>query len=115
MFDENSSIEVVSILLLLEKKYSFFQLKRSIKKNISNDFQSNFKVNALRNSSLLSSSTMCMLLSTNIRYESPYFNLKLKKRYLLGNFRTFSISSHTNLTFPSVNIGSNFTNIRICC
>jgi NADH dehydrogenase/NADH:ubiquinone oxidoreductase subunit G len=107
MFDENSSIEVVGILLILEKKYTFFQLKRSTKIKLSNDFQSNFKLNALRNSNLLASSTMCLLLSTNTRYESPYLNLKLKKRYSSGNFRTFSISSQTNLTFPSVNIGSN--------
>jgi NADH dehydrogenase/NADH:ubiquinone oxidoreductase subunit G len=107
MFDENSSVEVVSILLILEKKYTFFQLKRSSKIKLSNDFQSSFKLNALRSSNLLASSTMCLLLSTNTRYESPYLNLKLKKRYSSGNFRTFSISSQTNLTFPSVNIGSN--------
>ena len=107
MFDENSSVEVVSILLILEKNYTFFQLKRSRKIKLSNDFQSNFKLNALRNSKLLASSTMCLLLSTNTRYESPYLNLKLKKRYASGNFRTFSVNSQTNLTFPSVNIGSN--------
>lgn len=107
IFDESSSIEVVSILLILEKNYTFFQLKRSCKVKLSNDFQSNFKLNALRNSNLLDSSTMCLLLSTNTRYESPYLNLKLKKRHSSGNFRAFSISSHTNLTFPSINIGSN--------
>jgi NADH-quinone oxidoreductase chain G len=112
MFDENSSVEVVSILLLLEKKYSFFQLKRTLKIKMTNDFQSNFQINALRHSNMLSSSNMCLLLNTNTRYESPYLNLKLKKRYSAGNFRTFSISSQTNLTFPSVNIGSNLEKLE---
>lgn len=107
MFDETSSVEVMSILLLIEKKYSFFQLKRANKIKVSNDFQSSFKLNCLRRSNMLDSSTTCLLLSTNTRYESPYLNLKLKKRYSSGNFRTFSISSRTDLTFPSVNIGSN--------
>ena len=107
MFDESSSVEVMSILLLLEKKYTFFQLKRSNKIKLPNDFQSNFKLNSFSNSNKIASSTMCLLLSTNTRYESPYLNLKLKKRYSSGNFRTFSITSQTNLTFPSVNIGSN--------
>jgi len=71
MFDENSSVEVVSILLLLEKKYSFFQLKRTLKIKMTNDFQSNFQINALRHSNMLSSSNMCLLLNTNTRYESP--------------------------------------------
>jgi NADH dehydrogenase/NADH:ubiquinone oxidoreductase subunit G len=92
MFDESSSVEVISILLLLEKKYSFFQLKRTLKLKITNDFQSSFQINALRHSNMLSSSNMCLLLNTNTRYESPYLNLKLKKRYSAGNFRTFSIS-----------------------
>lgn len=112
MFDENSSVEVVSILLLLEKKYTFFQLKRSLKIKISVDFQSNFQINALRHSNTLSYSNMCLLLSANTRYESPYLNLKLKKRFSAGNFRTFSISSQTNLTFPSVNIGSNLQKLE---
>lgn len=112
MFDENSSVEVVSILLLLEKKYTFFQLKRTIKMKLPNDLQSNFQMNALRHSNTLPSSNMCLLLSTNTRYESPYLNLKLKKRYSAGNFRTFSISSQTNLTFPSVNIGSNLQKLE---
>ena len=107
MLDETSSVEVVSILLLLERKYTFFQLRRSRKFKLTNDFQSSFMLNAFQNSNLLASSTMCLLLNTNIRYESPYLNLKLKKRHTSGNFRTFSISSQTNLTFPSLNIGSN--------
>jgi len=112
MFDESSSVEVISILLLLEKKYSFFQLKRTLKLKITNDFQSSFQINALRHSNMLSSSNMCLLLNTNTRYESPYLNLKLKKRYSAGNFRTFSISSQTNLTFPSINIGSNLQKLE---
>ena len=112
MFDENSSLEVISILLLLKKKYTIFDIRKTINTKLLNDFQSDFKINALRNTYLLASSNACLLLGTNTRYESPYFNLKLKKRYSIGNFRVFSISSFTNMTFPSINIGANLQKIE---
>ena len=112
IFDENSSIEVISILLLLEKKYSFFQLRRSAKIKISNDFESNLQINNVTNPNLLTSSDLCLLIGTNTRYESPYLNLKLKKRFLKGNFQIFSIGSQTSLTFPSISIGSNLKKLK---
>jgi NADH dehydrogenase/NADH:ubiquinone oxidoreductase subunit G len=107
VFGENNSVEVISILLVLEKKHPFFCIRRSVKIKILNDFQVSYRVNALKNSYLLASSNTCMFLGTNTRFENPYYNLKFKKRYSMGNFRAFSICSKTSLTFPSISIGSN--------
>ena len=112
--DENSSIEVISILLLLEKKYSFFTLRRAVNTSISNDFESNSQINNISNPNFLESSNLCLLLGTDTRYESPYLNLKLKKRFVKGNFQIVSIGPKSNLTFPSISLGSNlnkFTSI----
>jgi len=47
------------------------------------------------------------LLGVNPRYEGSKLNLKLKSRYLKGNFKTITIGSLFNLTFSSVALGSN--------
>ena len=112
VFDENSSNEVVSILMLLQKKYSFFQLRKTTKLKIPNDFESNLQLNHVTKPNLLDSSDLCLLIGTNTRYESPYLNLKLKKRFSRGGFKVFSIGSPTNLTFPSISLGSNFVKLR---
>jgi len=112
LFDESSSIEIVTILLLLEKKYSFFELRRAVKSKVSNDFESNLQINTISNPKVLESSNLCFLIATNTRYESPYLNLKLKKRFLKGNFKIISLGSKTNLTFPSLTLGSNLKKLN---
>jgi NADH-quinone oxidoreductase chain G len=112
IFDESSSIEVVTILLLLKKKYSFFQLRKVNKTKIINDFESNLQLNNVTKPNFLDSSDFCLLIGANTRYESPYLNLKLKKRFAKGGFQTYSIGSPTDLTFPSVSIGSNFKKLK---
>lgn len=112
VFDESSSNEVVSILLLLRKKYSFFRLRKATKLGISNDFECNLQLNHTTKPDSLDSSELCLLIGTNTRYESPYLNLKLKKRFAKGGFKVFSIGSPADLTFPSVSLGSNFIKLR---
>ena len=112
IFDESSSLEVVCLLILLNKKYPFFRLRRSIKIKISNDFESNVQINNITDPNILITSNMCFLIGTNTRYESPYLNLKLKKRFLKGNFQIFTLGSITNLTFPSISIGSNLNKFK---
>jgi NADH-quinone oxidoreductase subunit G len=113
MFDESSSLEVICILILLNKKYPFFRLRRSAKIKISNDFESNLQINNITDHLTLARSNLCFLIGTNTRYESPYLNLKLKKRFLKGNFRIFTLGSVTNLTFPSISIGSNLNKFKV--
>lgn len=43
----------------------------------------------------------------NPRYDGSLLNLKLKSRYLKGNFKVINIGSLCNLTFSSTNISSN--------
>ena len=112
IFDESSSVEVISILMILEKKYTFFQLRRSATTKLINDFQSDFQMNSVRDFVTLTSSDTCVLLGTNPRYESTYLNLKLKKRYAMGRFQVFSINSRMDLTFPCINLGSNLEKLK---
>jgi NADH dehydrogenase/NADH:ubiquinone oxidoreductase subunit G len=112
LFDESSSVEIISILMILERRYTFFQLRRSATTKLINDFQSDFQMNSVRNFVALTSSDTCILLGTNPRYESTYLNLRLKKRYAMGRFQVFSINSRINLTFPCINLGSNLEKLK---
>jgi NADH-quinone oxidoreductase subunit G len=112
LFEETVSIEIVNILLLLKKKYSFFEIRRTNKLKIACDFESNLQLNNVSNPNLLSLSNLCLLIGTDIRYESPYLNLKLKKRFSKGNFQVFNIGSNTNLTFPCTILGSNLKKLK---
>ena len=60
----------------------------------------------------MESSNLCFLIGTNTRYESPYLNLKLKNRFLNGDFKIISIGSKFNLTFPSLSLGSNLKKLN---
>jgi NADH-quinone oxidoreductase chain G len=106
LVDENTDLEALSILLILKKRYAFFKLKRSIKTFFNSNIDFFFKTNSINRMDSLYQANICLFIGTNVRYESPYLNIKLKKRNIEGNFRTFSIGSRLNLTFPSLNIGS---------
>ena len=112
VFDENTSIEVMSILLILTKKYSFFKLRKLNKTEILNDFESDFQINTATHPNYLNNSDTCLLIGTNTRYESSYLNLKIKKRFAKGNFKVFSIGTSNNLTFPTITLGSNLKKLK---
>ena len=112
IFDENTSLEVMGILMILAKKYSFFELRKSNKTEIMNDFESDFQINTVTNPDFLNNSDACLLIGTNTRYESSYLNLKLKKRFVKGNFKVFSVGPSSNLTFPTISLGSNFKKLK---
>lgn len=106
LVDENTNIETFSILILLTKQYPFFKIRRPLKTffNLNLDFY--LKINQMDDMHKLYESNACLLIGTDVRTESPYLNLKLKKRNTIGNFSTFSIGSKLNLTYPNLNIGS---------
>jgi len=106
LVDENTNIETFSILSLLTKQYPFFKIRRPLRTfyNLNLDFF--LKTNQIDNMHKLYESNACLLIGTDIRTESPYLNLKLKKRNTIGNYSTFSIGSKLNLTYPNLNIGS---------
>merc|ERR1712157_685507 len=97
---------------VIRKKYSFFNIRKSTKSLNTVDFEQDFQINTATNSAKLQSSNSCLLIGTNPRYESPYLNLKLKKRFLKGNFNVFSFNSQKDLTFPITFLGSNFHKLK---
>ena len=105
---ENISLEVLSLLIIIAQNYSFINLKRAENFTLNNDLESNFQLSlTLNNKAKLSNSTLCLLVSTNPRYEGYFLNLKLRQRFFKGNFQVLSVGSLINLTFPLIFLGSN--------
>lgn len=109
---ENLSIEILSLLLIISKNYSFLKIRRAENVKLKNDLETNFQLNPSTNKTMLKSSTLCLLLATNPRYEGYYLNLTLRQRVLKGNFKCFTIGSLINLTFPVSFLGSNLNIIK---
>lgn len=103
----NTSIEVLSLLKTLNQKYSFFKLRKSNVQNINNDLQQNYLLNSSVNEIKMINSNICLLIGLNPRYEGSKLNLKLRTRYLKGDFKVFTLSSLIDLTFQNMNISSN--------
>ena len=107
---ENLSIEVLTLLLILEKNYSFIKLRRAENIQLENDFENDFLLSPSQNK--LKYSTLCLLISSNPRYEGYYLNLKLRQRFLKGNFKCLTIGSLTDLSFPISFLGSNLNILK---
>jgi len=107
------SLEVLNLLNILTHKYSFFKLRQFEPQNINIDLEKNYLLNSdLNNSKILTSNT-CLLIGVNPRYEGSKLNLKLKSRYLKGNFNVVQIGSLLNLTFFNTNITSNTKTLKV--
>ncbi len=74
---ENLSLEVLSMLINISQNYSFIKLKRAEDVKVANDLESDFQLNSVTDKLKLNSSTLCLLISTNPRYEGYYLNLNL--------------------------------------
>lgn len=112
VLEETVTVEVTSLLLFLKKKYSFFQLRRVNFLPSINDFETNLQINNITNPKMLDFCNLCLLIGINPRYESPYLNLKLKKRFLKGDISFFSLNSKTDLTYPVTYLGNNFKKLK---
>ena len=106
VFDNNVSLEVLNLLILFSKKYSFVRM-RKLEKNLTTvDSEASFLINEPKVLiDKLSASNICILFGLNSRYESSNFNIKLRKRYLQGNFKVFSFGSGSDLTIPTETSG----------
>jgi NADH-quinone oxidoreductase subunit G len=49
---------------------------------------------------------VCLLVGTNPRWEAALINARLRKRFLRGGFRVFSIGPRLDLTFPAETLGA---------
>ena len=110
--DGNSSLEVINLLLLLAKKYSFIKLRRSEDGLKCVDLHSDFLINMKTADVNLNTSKTCLLLNINPRYEASSLNLELRSRYLKGDFKVFSIGSFSELTFPVNHLGLNLNVLK---
>ena len=102
----NTNLEVLNLLNVLTHKYSFFKLRRAESPSVNIDLEQNYLLDLDINNKILTSDT-CWLIGLNPRYEGLKLNLRLRSRYLKGNFKIIQIGSLVNLTFPKVNITSN--------
>jgi hypothetical protein len=75
-------------MLLLSQNYSFIKLKRADVK-VTNDLESDFQLNLVTDKLKLNSSTLCLLISSNPRYEGYYLNLNLTTN--VENFKCLRI------------------------
>ena len=85
---ENVSIEILSLLMIISNSYSFIDVKRVENVRLNNDLESNFQINSGLNEKKLTTSSLCLLIGSNPRYESYSLNLELRQRFLKGDFIT---------------------------
>lgn len=104
---ENVSVEIINFLALISQSNPFIKIKRAEKMPVSLNLETDFQISSATSGVKLASSSLCLLLGTNTRYEGSYLNLKLRQRYLKGNFRTLILGSSLDLTFPVSFLGSN--------
>lgn len=110
---EHLSIEVLNLLLVLSQTHSFIKLKRAENFKLNNDLESNFQVESATSSAKLISSSLCLLVGTNTRYENSHLNLKLRQRYYKGNFKVITIGSLFDFTFSTSVLGSSMNNLKV--
>ena len=114
VFSKNINMEVLSLLMLFSKKYSFIKLRKYEQTVSNNDLECNFitQITSPTRIKDINTSQMCLLLSLNSRYEGSKLNLELRKRYMKGNFKIYTLGSSVDLTFPSNNIGINVNSLK---
>jgi hypothetical protein len=109
---EDISLELLTLLNIVSKKYAFVKIKRIEKNFINNNLESAFKLNSAMDITRMQQSSFCLLVNTNPRYEGFFLNLRLRQRVLKGNFKVFSLGSLLNLTFTTKFLGSNLTILK---
>ena len=109
---ENLSLELLSIITILAQTKSFIKLRRAENLKINNDLETNLQLNLTSQKTKFNTSTLCLLVSNNPRYEGYHLNLNLRQRHLKGNFKCLIIGSLIDLTFPVSFLGSNFNILK---
>jgi NADH dehydrogenase/NADH:ubiquinone oxidoreductase subunit G len=104
---KNASLEILNLLNFLTHKYPFFKLRQPETQKLNIDLEQNYLLNSNLSDSKILTSDTCLLIGINPRYEGSKLNLKLRSRYLKGNFNVIQIGSLLNLTFSNTNISSN--------
>lgn len=109
---ENLSLETLNMLYLLKQNCSLIELRKVEPHKVLNDFESQYQLSPSIEKPKLHLSTLGILVNTNPRYEGYVLNLGLRQRFLKGNFKLLNIGSMLDLTFPTYNLGSNFSILK---
>ena len=113
VFNSNIDSETLTLLTLLVKKYPFIQLRKNEMNTQNVNLESRFLVQSLNKAlNTVDKSDLCLLVNTNTRFENPELNIKLRQRFLKGNYKVFTLNSITDLTYPTVSLGSNTSIIK---
>jgi NADH dehydrogenase (ubiquinone) Fe-S protein 1 len=109
---ENVSLEILSLLKILEQKYAFIKLRRSEALKTNNNLEFYSQINSSAHSTQLNSSTLALIINSDLRYETYNLNLLLRQRFLKGSFKSLVVGSYTNTTFPNIFIGSSLNILK---
>jgi hypothetical protein len=109
---ENLSLETLNMLYLLKQSCSLVELRKIESHKGLNDFESHYQLGSSTQKPKLHMSTLGILINTNPRYEGYILNLSLRQRFLKGDFKLLNIGSMLDLTFPTYNLGSNFSILK---
>lgn len=109
---ENTSLETIALLIELQKKFSFIKIRKAEKLRNDNDLESSFQLNLTSDKVKLNSSTLCLLIATNPRFEGFHLNLNLRQRFLKGGFKCLIVGSLIDLTFETSFLGSNLKTLK---
>lgn len=109
VFSFDINLEILLVLKLLNKKYSFLKFRKIEPYKVNSDFESNYLMDFNKSQAL---DTLCLLLSVNPRYENSSLNIRLRQQYLKGNFKIISLGSLINTTYPVQYIGSTYNTIK---
>ena len=103
---QNISLEILSLLNIIAHNYSFVKVRKIENIKVDNDLESNFQLNLISDKTKLNNSDICLLISTNTRYQGYLLNLNLRQRFFKGNFKCILIGSLIDITFPLSYLGS---------
>ena len=104
---ENVSIEILNFLSVITQVNSFIKIKRADNPRVNLNLEKDFQINSATSPKKLAASSLCLLVGVNPRYEGSYLNLKLRQRYLKGNFKLLALGPLLDLTFPVTFLGAN--------
>ena len=80
--------------------------------NYRTDLEVNFQLNSRTNLNKLNKSTLCFIFANDTRYKKYNLNLKLRQRFLKGNFTYLPLGSLRPLTLPTVNFGTDLNVLK---
>ena len=76
--NKDISLEVLTLLTVLSRKYSFFKLRQSETQTLNIDLEQNYLLNPNLDSSKILHSDTCLLIELNPHYEGYQLNLMFR-------------------------------------